>query len=201
MNRHKILIVDDEERNIKLLKAMLMADDYQCFWAVNGNEALEAVNDINPDLILLDVMMPGINGYEVCFRLKGNEKTRMIPIIMVTALKEKEDRICSTKSGADDFISKPVDRTELLTRVKSLLRIKSYHDDLVESYRELAEKNVKLQDLEKIKDQGDDSNLLKESQQKKLIKIDKFILQSDLQIISNNPKKTYFKNKLQITIS
>jgi len=152
MNRHKILIVDDEERNIKLLKAMLMADDYQCFCAVNGNEALEAVNDINPDLILLDVMMPGINGYEVCFRLKGNEKTRMIPIIMVTALKEKEDRICSTKSGADDFISKPVDRTELMTRVKSLLRIKSYHDDLVESYRELAEKNVKLQDLEKIKE-------------------------------------------------
>ena len=152
MNRHKILIVDDEERNIKLLKAMLMADDYQCFCAVDGNEALETVNDIKPDLILLDVMMPGINGYEVCFRLKENEKTKMIPIVMVTALKEKEDRIRSINSGADDFISKPVDRIELLTRVKSLLRIKSYHDDLVESYRELAEKNVKLQDLEKIKE-------------------------------------------------
>lgn len=152
MNRHKILIVDDEERNIKLLKAMLMADDYQCFCAVDGNEALETVNDIKPDLILLDVMMPGINGYEVCFRLKENEQTRMIPIVMVTALKEKEDRIRSINSGADDFISKPVDRIELLTRVKSLLRIKSYHDDLVESYRELAEKNVKLQNLEKMKE-------------------------------------------------
>ena len=152
MSRHKILIVDDEEKNIKLLKAMLMADDYQCFWAVNGNEALKSVNDIKPDLILLDVMMPGINGYEVCFRLKENEKTKMIPVIMVTSLNEKEDRIRSTNSGADDFISKPVDRFELLTRIKSLLRIKSYHDDLVESYWEIAEKNVKLQDLEKIKE-------------------------------------------------
>jgi signal transduction histidine kinase len=152
MDRHKILIVDDEERNIKLLKAMLMADDYQCFSAVGGNEALEAVNNIKPDLILLDIMMPGINGYEVCFRLKENEKTKMIPIIMVTSLNEKEDRIRSTNSGADDFISKPVDRFELLTRIKSLLRIKSYHDDLVESYLKIAEKNVKLQDLEKIKE-------------------------------------------------
>ena len=105
MNKPKILIVDDEERNIKLLKAMLMGDNYQCFCAVDGNEALKAVNNIKPDLILLDVMMPEINGYEVCFRLKGNEKTRMIPIIMVTALKEKEDRIRSIKSGADDFIA------------------------------------------------------------------------------------------------
>jgi len=151
MKRHKILIVDDEEKNIKLLKAMLMTENYQCFWAFNGNEALETVNEIEPDLILLDIMMPGIDGYEVCSRLKRNEKTRMIPIIMVTALIGKEDHIYSINSGADDFISKPVDRTELLTRVKSMVRIKSYQDDLVESHRELAEKNLKLKELEKIK--------------------------------------------------
>jgi signal transduction histidine kinase len=153
MKRHKILIVDDEEKNIKLLKAMLMTENYQCFWAFNGNEALETVNEIEPDLILLDIMMPGIDGYEVCSRLKRNEKTRMIPIIMVTALIGKEDHIYSINSGADDFISKPVDRTELLTRVKSMVRIKSYQDDLVESHRELAEKNLKLKELEKIKEE------------------------------------------------
>lgn len=152
MNRPKILIVDDEAKNIKLLKAMLMADNYQCLGVLNGKEALKAANNIKPDLILLDVMMPGINGYEVCFRLKFNEKTRMIPIVMVTALKGKEDRIRSIDSGADDFISKPIDRTELLARVKSLLRIKSYHDDLVASYQEITEKNAKLNELEKTKE-------------------------------------------------
>ena len=152
MKRQTILAVDDEERNIKLLKAMLMSEDYDVFDCLSGEEALTILPDIRPDLILLDVMMPGIDGFEVCRTLKGNEKTRMIPVVMVTALKEKEHRLKAMEVGADDFLSKPVDRTELLIRVKSLLRIKTYHDDLYKSYKEIEEKNVQLKELEKTKE-------------------------------------------------
>ncbi|MBI4620326.1 MAG: HAMP domain-containing histidine kinase [Desulfobacterales bacterium] len=109
------------------------------------------VADISPDIILLDVMMPGIDGFEVCKRIKSNEKTRIIPIVMVTALTEKEARIKAIKAGADEFLSKPLDRTELLVRIKSLLRIKSYHDELLDSYKEITEKNEKLSEMERIK--------------------------------------------------
>ncbi|MBW1782483.1 MAG: response regulator [Deltaproteobacteria bacterium] len=152
MKRVNILIVDDDETNIKLLKGMLISENYHLYGASNGKEALKMVGEISPDLILLDVMMPGIDGFEVCRRLKEDEKTRMIPVVMVTVLAEKEYQIRAMEAGADDFLSKPVDQTELRVRVKSLLRIKSYHDDLVESHRELTEKNEKLQELERIKE-------------------------------------------------
>ena len=152
MERHKILIVDDEERNIKLLKAYLIAKQYETAEASNGEEALRMVNDFNPDLVLLDVMMPGIDGFEVCKRLKTDEKTKMIPVIMVTALREKEYRIKALEAGVDDFLTKPVDRTELMVRVKSLLRIKSYHDQLVHSFKEIALKNEKLKELEGVRE-------------------------------------------------
>jgi len=152
MKRVNILIVDDDETNIKLLKGMLISENYHLYGASNGKEALKMVGEISTDLILLDVMMPGIDGFEVCRRLKEDEKTRMIPVVMVTVLAEKEYQIRAMEAGADDFLSKPVDQTELRVRVKSLLRIKSYHDDLVESHRELTEKNEKLQELERIKE-------------------------------------------------
>ncbi|UCF92866.1 MAG: response regulator [Desulfobacterales bacterium] len=152
MKRHHILIVDDEVKNIRLLKAMLTPGDYLISEAVNGEDALQAVAQVRPDLILLDIMMPGIDGFEVCRRLKQDDQTKMIPIVMVTALREKEHRVSAMELGADDFLSKPVDRTELLVRVKSLLRIKRYHDELFESYQEITEKNKKLQELEKIKE-------------------------------------------------
>ena len=145
MNGQKILIVDDEEKNIKLLKGILYSQNYKFYEALNGEEALDLVHDISPDLILLDVMMPGISGFEVCQNLKQDEKTKSIPIVMVTALREKEHRLKALESGADDFLSKPVDSTEVVIRVKSLLRIKSYHD-------EIAMKNNHLLELEKIKD-------------------------------------------------
>ncbi len=152
MERQKVLIVDDEERNIKLLNAYLMTNQYEIVEASNGEEALKMVNDFNPDLVLLDVMMPGIDGFEVCKRLKQDDKTQMIPVVMVTALRGKEDRIRALEAGADDFLSKPVDRTELLVRVKSLLRIKSYHDQLLNSYKEIALKNEKLKELEGVRE-------------------------------------------------
>ena len=152
MENKTILIVDDEERNIKLLKAMLANEDYYLSGVSNGEEALRRVSWIPPDLILLDVMMPGIDGFEVCRRVKGDEKTRMIPVVMVTALSEKEHQIKAMEAGADDFLSKPVNQTELCIRVKSLLRIKSYHDKLLGSFREIAEKNARLQELERAKE-------------------------------------------------
>ena len=152
MNNPLILIVDDEERNVKLLRAMITAKEYRAITARNGEEALRIVSETPPDLLLLDVMMPGINGFEVCARLKQSEATKTIPVIMVTALTEKEHRVKAMEAGADDFLSKPVDQTELFVRVKSLLRIKSYHDDLLASYREIAAKNAKLEELEKIRD-------------------------------------------------
>jgi len=152
MKKSTILIVDDEQRNIKLLKGMLISENYELHGFLRGEEALRALTDINPDLILLDVMMPGIDGFEVCRRLKQDENTRVIPVVMVTALRENEHRVRAMEVGADDFLSKPVDQTELLVRVKSLLRIKSYHDELLGSYREISEKNQRLEELERVKE-------------------------------------------------
>jgi signal transduction histidine kinase len=145
MDGQKILIVDDEANNIKLLKGILFPQNYKFSEALSGEEALDLVRQISPSLILLDVMMPGINGFEVCQKLKQDEKTKSIPIIMVTALNEKEHRLKAVESGADDFLSKPLDSTEVVIRVRSLLRLKSYHDEIVA-------KNNHLLELEKIKD-------------------------------------------------
>lgn len=126
----KLLIVDDESLNVKLLEAYLM-HEYEIISASGGIEALEKVELHSPDLILLDLMMPDITGYEVCETLKNSEKTRFIPIIMVTSLSSLEDRIKGINAGADDFLTKPLDRIEIKTRVGSLLRIKKLHDELV----------------------------------------------------------------------
>lgn len=135
MKTKTILVIDDDAINIELLKMLLESANYRLLEASNGKEALEIVMDTLPDLILLDVMMPGIDGYETCRIFKQNIRTRMIPIIMVTALKKADHKVKALKAGADDFISKPIDKTELLVRVKSMLRVKSYYDALQESER------------------------------------------------------------------
>ncbi|TGC10733.1 hypothetical protein CUN85_04510 [Methanolobus halotolerans] len=126
----KVLIVDDEPVNVKLLEAYLL-NEYDIITAFGGMEALAKVEEHNPDIILLDIMMPDITGYKVCEMLKSSEDTRFIPIVMVTALSGTEDRIIGIRAGADDFLTKPLDRIELNTRVSSLLRIKQLHDDLI----------------------------------------------------------------------
>ena len=132
-----ILIVDDEIRNIELLKAYLEPYNYKILMTSNGEEALNIVAENNIDLILLDVMMPGKNGFEVTKHLKTGEKTRAIPIVLVTALTEKADKIKGIEAGCDDFISKPVDSSELLARVRSLLKVKAYNDHMRNYEREL----------------------------------------------------------------
>ena len=126
----KILVVDDDPRNVKLLEGILVPENYKILKAYSGEEALTIVNKIDLDLVLLDVMMPEMNGYEVCRRLKGNEATRLIPVIMVTALNDIEDKIKGIESGADDFLTKPPNRMELLARTKSLVRIKRLNKNL-----------------------------------------------------------------------
>ncbi len=154
MEKKTILIVDEEEKNIKLMKAMLKSENYHLFSVLSGTDCMKMVMDISPDLILLDILISNMGGFDICRRLKQEEKTRKIPIVMASMLTEKKHRIKGIKAGADDFLGKPVDKTELLVRVKSLLRMKSYHDALNESeakYRTVLESNpdpVVLYDME-----------------------------------------------------
>ncbi len=149
----KILIVDDNKENIDLIAYFLKPQNYSISTASDGVEALEKVETEEPDIILLDIMLPKMDGFQVCERIKKNQDTRFIPVIMITALKELKDKIRALEVGADDFISKPFENVELLTRVKSLLRIKSYHDQLEEKNLELKEKNRELLKMDKFKEE------------------------------------------------
>ncbi|WP_214045259.1 response regulator [Methanomethylovorans sp.] len=128
--RFTILVVDDEQANVELLEAYLHFE-YDVITAFNGFEAIENARKKKPDLILLDIMMPDINGFEVCKVLKGSKDTAHIPIIMVTALSNRDDRAHAIEVGTDDFLSKPVDRLSLKTRVNSLLRLKALQDEIL----------------------------------------------------------------------
>ena len=127
-----IFVIDDEPDNFDVIETFLSDADYQLNYAASGQEALMLLNTFSPDLILLDVMMPGLDGIEVCQQLKASSQWQAIPIIMVTALTSKEDLSRCLEAGADDFISKPVNRFELRARVKSMLRIKQKYDRIQE---------------------------------------------------------------------
>jgi len=136
-----ILVVDDQPQNIELLEVYLVPQGYEIVKAANGEEALEKLYGNQIDLILLDVMMPGMDGFEVIRRVRQDNTHRLLPIILVTALREKEDRVKGIKAGCDDFLSKPFDKMELLARVRSLLKVKDYND-LMSNYREELESEV-----------------------------------------------------------
>jgi cyclic di-GMP phosphodiesterase len=129
-NHGSILVVDDLEPNREVLRKSLMREGYDVRTTCDGAAALEIVSLSPPDVILSDVMMPGVDGFELCRRLKADRATRLIPIVLVTALSDREHRIEGIKAGADDFLSKPVDTHELSARVQSLLRLKRFTDDL-----------------------------------------------------------------------
>ncbi|PWE16478.1 PleD family two-component system response regulator [Marinicauda salina] len=126
----RILVVDDNETNRRLLEARLSAEYFEVTLAADGEQCLELARTTDPDLIILDIMMPGLNGFEVCRRLKSDPATRHVPVIMVTALDERDDRIKGLEAGADDFLTKPVDDIALFARVRSLLRLKVVMDEL-----------------------------------------------------------------------
>jgi len=135
----KILIADDNVQNVELLEAYLADSDYQVILAYDGEETMRKVRDDPPDLILLDVMMPRISGFEVCQKLKSDPATRDIPILMITALNETGDIERGVQAGTDDFLTKPVNKLELLTRVRSLLRVRHLKTELDRTLAYLSE--------------------------------------------------------------
>lgn len=128
--RKNILVIDDKIDNFDIIETLLSNDQYEIYYASSGVKGLTLVESLSPDIILLDVMMPEMDGLQVCQRLKNNPQYQHIPVIMVTALNSKEDLARCLKEGADDFISKPIDGIELRARVRSLLRIKEQYDKL-----------------------------------------------------------------------
>jgi two-component system cell cycle response regulator len=142
----KVLIVDDEVVNIRIIEAYLNKE-YEIKTAQNGTEAMEKISQDKPDIVLLDIMMPYISGYDVCKSIKENDATRFIPVVMITALSELEAKIKATEIGADDYLTKPINRIELFTIVKSLLKKKYYQDQLVHN-KEIIEKQNEALRLE-----------------------------------------------------
>ena len=140
----KILVVDDTAKNAKLLADILSFKGYEVCTAASGAEALRSIKERNPDLVLLDVMMPGMTGYEVCQAIRADPETRALPVVLVTAL-DSSERVRGLEAGADDFITKPIHQPELLARVKSLLRIKSFYDEVQSQRAELEEWNHTLE--------------------------------------------------------
>jgi len=126
----KVLVVDDYEPNLRGLGLLLASANYNVLTATNGRDALDLVARERPDLVLLDVVMPGMSGLEVCTALKGQPETCLTPVVLISAQQERETVIAGLEAGADDFLNKPVDPEELYTRVRSLLRLKRLTDDL-----------------------------------------------------------------------
>ncbi len=146
-NSGRILIVDDEESTVGAMSDILQRAGYKVSAAFNGKDAMEAANKNKPDLILLDIVLPDIDGFKICKKLKADELSKSIPILMITGLDSMEDRLKGLSAGADDFLNKPIEQTELLLRIKSFLEIKSYQDRLENSLTELSANQKTKEDL------------------------------------------------------
>jgi DNA-binding response OmpR family regulator len=146
VRKGKVLIVDDEEVNIRVIEAYLNKE-YDITTAQNGREAMEKIGQDEPDIVLLDLMMPIMSGYEVCKSIKENDATRFIPVVMITALSGSEAKIKAIEIGADDYLTKPINRIELNTRIKSLLKKKYYQDQLIHDKKtmEIQNKTLRLE--------------------------------------------------------
>lgn len=146
----RILVADDVPANVRLLEAVLATQGYEVVTAADGNEALETIAARQPDLVLLDVLMPVLDGYQVCNLLRADPTTAVLPVVMVTS-SEGQEKTRAIAAGADDFIPKPFDHEELLVRVRSLLRIKRYHDSLEELNRTLEQRvEAQVEELERL---------------------------------------------------
>ena len=146
----RILVVDDVPENVRLLEVVLASRGYDVVSAGDGHTALELARSAAPDLVLLDVVMPGLDGYTVCRQLRKNEETAVLPVIMLTA-SDSPEKTQALEAGADDFIAKPFNHDELFARVRSLLRIKRYHDTITELNRTLEERvRAQVEELERL---------------------------------------------------
>jgi class 3 adenylate cyclase len=142
----RVLVVDDTPHNVKLLADLLAVKGYAVTTAVNGEEALAKVAAEPPDIVLLDVMMPGLSGYAVCERLRANPDTALLPIVLVTSLDPLQERVKGIEAGADDFLSKPINQPELFARVRSLLRVKALQDEVRRQAAMLQQWNARLEE-------------------------------------------------------
>jgi len=144
--RGRILVVDDQRANVEMAAELLRVRGYRVDTAVSGEEALERVRSAPPDLLVMDIVMPGLDGYEVCRRLRAQPDTALLPIVLVTSLDPYAERLKGIEAGADDFLSKPVNWPELFARVRALLRVKSLQDEVRQQAIELREWNAKLEE-------------------------------------------------------
>jgi adenylate cyclase len=142
----KVLVVDDTPNNVKLLSDLLSVKGYAVATATNGEEGLTKIASEKPDLVLLDVMMPGLSGYEVCQRIRANSETALLPVVLVTSLDPQQERVKGIEAGADDFLSKPINQPELFARVRSLLRVKALQDEVGRQADALKQWNLKLEE-------------------------------------------------------
>src|SRR5258706_6423289 len=147
-----ILVVDDDQRNVRLVESILKSNGYTVLRAFDGEEALRVVEKEPPDLLLLDVMMPKLSGFELCRTLRARRETRLLPIIMVTALNAMEDKVQGLELGADDFLTKPINRMELLAKVRSILRVKVLQDEVEKQREELETANRELLTIQRFKE-------------------------------------------------
>ena len=136
----RILVVDDQRANVEMMAGVLRGRGYSVFTALNGEQALEQVREVRPDLVVSDILMPGMDGYELCRRLRASSDTALLPVVLVTSLDAQAERIKGLEAGADDFLSKPVNWEELFARVRSLMRVKSLQDQLKQVNSELEER-------------------------------------------------------------
>jgi len=142
----KVLVVDDTPHNVKLLADLLTVKGYEVATAASGEEALERLAKELPDIVLLDVMMPGLSGYDVCRRIRAVAETALLPVVLVTSLDPQQERVKGIEAGADDFLPKPIVQAELFARVRSLLRIKALQDEVKVQAAALKDWNVKLEE-------------------------------------------------------
>ena len=143
--RDKVLVVDDTPHNVKLLADLLAVKGYAVATAATGEEALARISAEQPDLVLLDVMMPGLSGYDVCRSIRADPKTALLPVVLVTSLDPHQERLHGIEAGADDFLSKPINQLELFARVRSLLRVKALQDEVQRQAEALKVSNLQLE--------------------------------------------------------
>jgi class 3 adenylate cyclase len=142
----RILVVDDTPHNVKLLADLLQLKGYAVRTAANGEQALARIAEEVPDLVLLDIMMPGLSGYEVCRRIRMDAQTALLPVVLVTSLDPQQERVNGIEAGADDFLQKPINQAELFARVRSLLRVKSLQDEVRRQAEQLQQWNLRLEE-------------------------------------------------------
>ena len=141
----KILVVDDQRTNVELMAGLLEARGYEVHGALSGEQALEMVRSARPDVVILDILMPGLDGYQVCRMLRADPPTALLPIVLVTSLEPQAERVKGIEAGADDFLSKPVNWSELLARVASLLRVKALQDEVARQAEAMRDWNAQLE--------------------------------------------------------